>query len=112
MKIPVNSMPAKGCKKSQLKKAVGCRVTVGFIDGPSVTGIYLPLTVDGNHRLLTTSRVKGRFKLQSFDGPKQVIWIDDSAVRPLLNLIYSSPAEQAAKDALILSPLYNPSKDC
>ena len=56
--------------------------------------------------------MKGRFKLQTFDGPKQVICIDDSAVRPLLNLIYSSPAEQAAKDALILSPLYNPSKDC
>jgi hypothetical protein len=93
-----SSMPAKGCTAKQLKKAVGCRIIVGYLDSPALTGIYLP-EADRRYQFLTVDK-KGRFEIEQFDDPDQVIHIDDSTVRPLLDMIFTSPAEAAAKAEL------------
>ena len=92
-----SSMPVKGCTEKQLKKAVGCRIVVGYLDAPAISGIYLPDS-NGDHRFLVVDR-DGHFEFERFDDAEQVHSIDKSSVRPLLDMIYTSPAE-AAKDAL------------
>jgi|SRR5271157_5334726 len=99
-KDKVNSMPEKGCTEKQLSKAVGCRITVGYLDAPAQAGILLPTVgKDRCYRFLTVDR-KGVFEIETFDEPDQVIHIDESGRRALLDIIFTSPAEAAAKAEL------------
>lgn len=103
-RVYVNSMPEKGCTAKQVSKAVGCRITVGFLDAPAMAGILLPFDKGRNpcYRLLTVDK-KGIFEIETFDFADQVIHIDESGRRALLDIIFTSPAEVAAKAELAKS---------
>ncbi len=98
MKDRKSSLPAKGCTAKQVRKAVGCRIIVGYVDSPAQAGILLPDGKNGYQYL--TVDTKGRFEIEQFDEPDQVIHIDESSRRPLLDMIFASPAEAAAKAEL------------
>jgi len=99
----VNSMPEKGKTAKQLKKAVGCRIVVGYLDAAAMTGILLPGEKD-DYRFLTVDR-HGVLEIERFDNPDQVIHIDESGRRALLDIIFTSPAEAAAKAKLAEPPV-------
>jgi hypothetical protein len=68
-------MPAKpNLKKSDMKKIVGCTLTVGFSDHEPVKGILIMLG-DGDYVLLSLDK-RGRFYHTGFDSYKQVIKVD------------------------------------
>jgi hypothetical protein len=99
MRKPINSMPEKGHTAKQLSKAVGCRITVGYLDNHAMSGILLPIEKGNGYRYLTVDR-KGVFEIETFDDADQVIHIDESGRRAVLDVIFSSPAEVAAKAEL------------
>jgi hypothetical protein len=95
----VNSMPEKTAyKKSDLKKAVGCRVTVGYPDKPAVTGVLMPNPVENGYVLLTVNK-KGKIDYAYFDSAAQIISID-ATTEPALRMMLDSASVIESNEAL------------
>jgi len=87
----VNSLPVKPVyKKSEVKKAVGCLLTVGFANKPAVTGILMPESCEGQYKLLARNS-KGRLGFVIFESATQVTKIDVVGQVKLLDILDPTP---------------------